>query len=132
MNLRGKPAPLSLLTNIPRLVANYYVRTPDTGVREQRVSFGTSGHRGTSLDSSFNEAHILAVSQAVSEYRAKEGISGPLYLGMDTHALSEAALVSAVEVFAANGVELRVQTSLGYTPTPAISHAILSYNRGPQ
>ena len=125
----GKPAPLSLLTNIPRLVANYYVRTPDTGVREQRVSFGTSGHRGTSLDSSFNEAHILAVSQAVSEYRAKKGISGPLYLGMDTHALSEAALVSAVEVFAANGVELRVQTSLGYTPTPAISHAILSYNR---
>ena len=129
-NLAGKPAPLSLLTNIPRLVANYYVRTPDAEVREQRISFGTSGHRGTSGDSSFNEAHILAVSQAVSEYRSKQGITGPLYLGMDTHALSEAALVSAVEVFAANGVELRVQTGLGYTPTPAISHAILSYNKG--
>ena len=128
-DLAGKPAPLSLLTNIPRLVSNYYVRTPDTSKRDQRVSFGTSGHRGTSGDSSFNEAHILAVSQAVSEYRAKEGITGPLYLGMDTHALSEAALVSAVEVFAANGVELRVQTGLGYTPTPAVSHAILSYNR---
>lgn len=127
--LAGKPAPLSLLPNIPRLVSAYYTQRPDASEAAQRVSFGTSGHRGTSLESSFNEDHILAVSQAVAEYRAGQGISGPLYMGMDTHALSEPALRTALEVFAANGVELRVQKGLGYTPTPAVSHAILTYNQ---
>ena len=128
--LAGKPAPLSLLPNIPRLVSAYYTQSPDPENAEQRVSFGTSGHRGTSVESSFNEAHILAVSQAVAEYRAQKGISGPLYIGMDTHALSEPALRTAIEVFAANGVTVRLQEGLGYTPTPAVSHAILTYNRG--
>lgn len=128
-DLAGKPAPIQLLTNIPRLLSRYYTLTPDTDQPEQQVSFGTSGHRGTATNGSFNEAHILAIAQAVSEYRHAAGISGPLYLGMDTHALSEAALVTAVEVFAANGVTTMVQTGLGYTPTPAVSHAILAYNR---
>ena len=128
--LAGKPAPLSLLPNIPRLMAAYYSRRPDAGVAAERVAFGTSGHRGTSLEQSFNEDHILAVSQAVAEYRRAQGVSGPLFIGMDTHALSEAALVSTLEVLAANGVPVMVQEGLGYTPTPAVSHAILSYNRG--
>ena len=127
--LAGKPAPLSLLPNIPRLVSAYYTQRPDPGEAAQRVSFGTSGHRGTALESSFNEDHILAVSQAVAEYRTKQGITGPLHMGMDTHALSEPALRTALEVFAANGVNVRIQKGLGYTPTPAVSHAILTYNR---
>ncbi len=128
--LAGKPAPQSILTNIPRLVAEYYSLAPDPAEPAQRVAFGTSGHRGSSTLRSFNEAHILAVSQAVAEYRAGQGIAGPLFLGMDTHALSEPALISAVEVFAANGVQLMVDQDFGYTPTPVISHAILRHNRG--
>jgi phosphoglucomutase len=127
--LAGKPAPESILENIPRLISQYYSLSPDPGDPEQRVAFGTSGHRGSSSNLTFNEAHILAISQAVSEYRAAEGISGPLFLGMDTHALSEPALISAVEVFAANGVEVVIDAESGYTPTPVISHAILGHNR---
>ncbi len=114
--------------NIPRLMAAYYTEHPDAGDKGQRVSFGTSGHRGTSLKRSFNEDHIAAVSQAICEYRAGRGIAGPLFMGMDTHALSEAALRTAAEVFAANGVELRMQEGFTYTPTPVISHAILTWN----
>jgi phosphoglucomutase len=128
--LAGKPAPPELLENIPRLMAAYYTRQPDPSEPTQLVSFGTSGHRGTSLSCSFNEAHILAITQAICEYRREQGYSGPLFLGMDTHALSEAALVTAVEVLAANEVTTRLQSGLGYTPTPVISHAILTYNRG--
>ena len=127
--LAGKPAPESLLENIPRLIANYYSLVPDAADAAHQVAFGTSGHRGCSLNYTFNEAHILAISQAVCEYRSANGISGPLYLGMDTHALSEPALISAVEVFAANGVEVMIDAGYGYTPTPVISHAILCHNR---
>lgn len=129
-SLAGQPAPRELLVNVPRLISAYYTHRPDASLPEQQVAFGTSGHRGSSLQTSFNEGHILAICQAICEYRAGQRIDGPLYLGMDTHALSEPALASAVEVFAANGVELFVQAGLGYTPTPAISHAILTYNRG--
>ena len=128
--LAGKPAPHELLTNIPRLMAAYYTIEPDAGDPAQQVAFGTSGHRGTSPAGSFNEAHILAISQAICDYRQAQGYTGPLYLGMDTHALSEAAQATAVEVFAANNVPLFIQVDNGYTPTPAISHAILNYNRG--
>ena len=128
--LAGKPAPTSMLVNVARLVAAYYTERPDPGVREQRVSFGTSGHRGSSLRLGFNEAHILAVSQAICMYRREQRIAGPLFLGMDTHALSEPAFLTTLEVLAANGVELMVDREGGYTPTPAISHAILSFNRG--
>ncbi len=128
--LAGKPAPQEILTNIPRLVSAYYTTKPDPSDPACRISFGTSGHRGSSLDASFNEDHILAVTQAVCEHRAKAGIDGPLHLGIDTHALSEPALISALEVFAANGVTVRIQDGLGYTPTPVISHAILSWNKG--
>jgi phosphoglucomutase len=128
--LAGKPAPQSILTNIPRLVAHYYNQFPDPAEPAHRVAFGTSGHRGSSTLCSFNEAHVLAVSQAVAEYRAADGIDGPLFLGMDTHALSEPALISAVEVFAANGVEVMIDRDYGYTPTPVVSHAILAHNRG--
>jgi phosphoglucomutase len=128
--LAGKPAPRELLVNVPRLVSAYYVRKPDVAVPEQRVAFGTSGHRGSSLTGSFNEDHVLAVCQATCEFRQSQGITGPLYLGMDTHALSEAAFATAVEVLAANGVDLVIQKGFGYTPTPVISHAILTYNRG--
>ncbi len=124
----GKPARLQDLTNIPRLMSAYYLNKPDMSKAEQRVAFGTSGHRGSALNSAFNEAHILAVSQAIAEYRAEQGITGPLFIGMDTHALSEAALATAVEVLAANGVEVRIELGLGYTPTPVVSHAILAYN----
>jgi len=130
--LAGKPAPESILTNIPRLVTNYYSLAPDPSEPAHRVAFGTSGHRGCANRHSFNEAHILAISQAVVEYRKREGVDGPLFMGMDTHALSEPALVSAVEVFAANGVEVMVDAEGGYTPTPVISHAILGHNRGRQ
>ena len=128
--LAGQPAPDSILENIPRLVSLYYSVQPDPADPAQRVSFGTSGHRGCARDGSFNEAHILAISQAVCEHRAEQGIDGPLFLGIDTHALSEPALISAVEVFAANGVQLMLDAAAGYTPTPVISHAILGYNRG--
>ncbi|HEU4743049.1 MAG TPA: phosphoglucomutase, alpha-D-glucose phosphate-specific, partial [Meiothermus sp.] len=128
--LAGKPAPHDILVNIPRLLANYYALRPDPSDPLQRVAFGTSGHRGTSASRTFNEAHILAVSQAVAEHRATQGITGPLYIGMDTHALSEAAWVSALEVLVANGVHVHIEKGRGYTPTPLISHAILSYNKG--
>ena len=118
------------LDNIPRLMAAYYLNTPNLEDPEQLVSFGTSGHRGSSLNGSFTESHIIAISQAIAEYRQKEGITGPLFIGMDTHALSEAALASAVEVLGANGVELRVEKDHGYTPTPSVSFAILNYNKG--
>ena len=125
----GKIATEDMLTNIPRLVSDYYAIKPDPQVSAQRVQFGTSGHRGTSSSASFNEAHILAVSQAICEYRQEHGITGPMFIGMDTHALSEPALVSAVQVFAANNVQIRIQEGRGYTPTPVISHAIVCYNR---
>ena len=128
--LAGRPAPKTMLANVPRLVTAYFSHRPDVSDPAQQVVFGTSGHRGSSLKSSFNEDHILAVSQAISEYRASENIDGPLYLGMDTHALSEPALASALEVFAANGIAVMIQKGMGYTPTPVISHAILTYNRG--
>lgn len=126
--LAGKPAPASLLTNIPRLISSYYALRPNPADPLQRVAFGTSGHRGTSLNASFTDAHIAAISQAVAEHRAREGVGGPLFLGMDTHALSEAAWVTALEVLAANGVSVRYQTGRGYTPTPLVSHAILTHN----
>jgi phosphoglucomutase len=119
-----------MLVNVARLVSAYYTERPDPAVREQRVSFGTSGHRGSSLRSGFNEAHILAVSQAICLYRRQRQITGPLFLGMDTHALSEPAFATALEVLAANGTEVMIDREGGYTPTPVISHAILSYNRG--
>lgn len=128
--LAGKPAPRSLLVNVPRLMAAYYANKPDASDSDQRVAFGTSGHRGASIKNSFNEGHILAICQAICEYRKAKRIDGPLFLGMDTHALSEAALVTAIEVFAAHGVSVTIQKGLRYTPTPVISHAILTYNRG--
>lgn len=128
--LAGQPAPADLLVNIPRLISAYYVQLPNPEAVAEQVSFGTSGHRGSSLSNSFNEAHILAICQALCEYRQKEGYDGPLFLGMDTHALSEAALVSALEVFAGNEVDVMIQDGFGYTPTPVVSHAILTYNRG--
>jgi len=128
--LAGKPAPRSLLANVPRLVTAYYAGRPDPAVSAQRVAFGTSGHRGSSLHDAFNEAHILATTQAIVEHRRQQGIGGPLFLGIDTHALSEPARVTALEVLAAHEVEVRIDARDGYTPTPAVSHAILSYNRG--
>ncbi len=128
--LAGKPCPRENLANVPRLVTSYYANEPDFNNPSHQVSFGTSGHRGSSLKQSFNETHVLAISQAICEYRLMEGIQGPLFVGMDTHALSEPALVSAVKVFAANGIALRIQSGLRYTPTPVISHAILTYNQG--
>jgi phosphoglucomutase len=119
-----------MLVNIPRLVSAYYTLRPDPAEKDQQVAFGTSGHRGSSLQATFNDDHIAAVTQAVCEYRFEQGIDGPLYLGMDTHALSEAALATALEVLAANGVSVIVQEGLGYTPTPVISHAILTHNQG--
>jgi phosphoglucomutase len=128
--LAGKPAPRSLLVDVPRLVTAYYTGVPDPSVAAQRVSFGTSGHRGSSFDGSFNEWHVLAITQAICEYRKSQQITGPLFLGIDTHALSEPACASALEVLAANGVEVMLATDDEYTPTPAVSHAILTHNRG--
>jgi phosphoglucomutase len=119
-----------MLVNVPRLITAYYTGRPDPQVAGQKVSFGTSGHRGSSLQNSFNEWHVLAISQAICEYRAQHGTTGPLFLGSDTHALSEPATASALEVLAANGVELMLSLNDEYTPTPAVSHAILCYNRG--
>jgi len=126
----GKPAEPSMLVNVPRLVTAYYTEIPDPSVPEQRVAFGTSGHRGSAFDKAFNEWHILAISQAICLYRAQQKVDGPLFLGMDTHALSVPAHASALEVLAANGVEVMIASGDEYTPTPAISHAILTYNRG--
>jgi len=128
--LAGQPAPKSVLADIPKLISAYHTQKPDVSDPAQQVSFGTSGHRGSSLKNTFNEDHILAISQAICEYRASKNITGPLFMGMDTHALSEPALATAIEVFAAAGVTLMIQKDLGYTPTPVISHAILTYNRG--
>jgi phosphoglucomutase len=126
--LAGQPAPRELLTNIPRLVSAYYTEHPDPEIPAQQVAFGTSGHRGSSAQASFNEDHILAVCQALVEYRQQAGITGPLFIGKDTHALSEPAESTAIEVLAANGLEIRIADE--YTPTPVVSHAILAYNRG--
>ncbi len=128
--LAGKPAPPTILVDVPRLITAYYTEMPDASVPEQRVAFGTSGHRGSALGRSFNERHILAISQAICLYRERKKIDGPLFLGMDTHALSVPASASAVEVFAANGVDLMIAEGDEYTPTPVVSHAILTYNRG--
>ena len=128
--LAGKPAAASMLANIPRLVTAYFAGQPDPKVAAQRVAFGTSGHRGSAFNNAFNEAHILAISQALCDHRRNVGLSGPLFVGIDTHALAEPALASALEVFAANGVEVMIDEHDGYTPTPVISHAILSYNKG--
>jgi phosphoglucomutase len=128
--LAGKPAPKSILVDVPKLLAAYVDLKPDPSVPAQRVAFGTSGHRGSSFERSFNEAHILAISQAICEYRQSKGVDGPLFLGADTHALSQPAFESALEVLAANGVEVMISSGGEFTPTPAISHAILVYNKG--
>jgi len=128
--LAGKPAPASLLTNIPQLLTDYFTLRPDACVPAQQVSFGTSGHRGSAFERSFNEWHVLAISQAICEYRKSKGIDGPLFLAIDTHAVSPAASASALEVLAANGVEVMLAQNDEYTPTPALSHAIIVYNRG--
>ena len=128
--LAGKKAPKSILVNIPRLVSAYYVNQPDVHDSAQLVAFGTSGHRGSSVKGTFNEMHIHAITQAICCYRKEQGISGPLFIGFDTHALSEPAFLSAIEVLAANGVETRMAKEMNYTPTPGISHAILTYNKG--
>ena len=128
--LAGKPAPTSILIDVDELVSDYYERRPDPSVPAERVVFGTSGHRGSSFDAAFNEAHILAITQAICLYRTQEGIDGPLFIGFDTHALSKPAFATALEVLAANGVEVMTDARGGYTPTPVISHAVLGYNRG--
>lgn len=128
--LAGKPAPASLLVDVPRLVTAYFADRPDPSAAGERVAFGTSGHRGSSFDRTFNEWHVLAISQAVCEYRAQQGIAGPLFLGADTHALSTPAMATAIEVLAANGVEVILAEGDEFTPTPVISHAILGWNRG--
>jgi len=128
--LAGKAVPPSALVNVARLTTSYFALTPDPTIAAQRVAFGTSGHRGSAFASAFNEAHILAITQAVCLYRRQAGFDGPLFMGMDTHALSEPAFASALEVLAANGVETMIDAHGGYTPTPVISHAILGYNRG--
>ena len=127
--LAGKPAPASMLVNVPRLVTAYFSGKPDPAIPSQRVAFGTSGHRGSAFNNAFNEAHILAISQALCDYRRRAGIDGPLFIGIDTHALAESAFASALEVFAANDITVMIDERDGYTPTPAISHAILTYNR---
>jgi phosphoglucomutase len=128
--LAGKPAPKELLIDPGRLEREYYARKPDAGDPTQLVSFGTSGHRGSPLNGSFNEAHIVAISQAICDYRRAQGIGGPLFMGLDTHAASAPAQRTALEVLAANNVETVIQSSDGFTPTPAISRAILVHNRG--
>ena len=128
--LAGKTIDPAWLVNVPRLVTAYFAGKPDPAISAQRVAFGTSGHRGSALNTSFNENHILAISQAICDYRRSAGIDGPLFIGIDTHALAEPALVSALEVFAANGVHVMIDQHDGYTPTPVISHAILTWNKG--
>jgi XFP C-terminal domain/Phosphoglucomutase/phosphomannomutase, alpha/beta/alpha domain I len=126
----GKPAEESMLVNISRLVTAYYTEVPDPSVPEQRVAFGTSGHRGSAFEKAFNEWHILAISQAICLYRKNQKIDGPLFLGMETHALSVPAFATTLEVLAANGVEVKIAEKDEYTPTPVISHAIITYNQG--
>jgi len=126
----GKPAPAALLVDVPKLITAYYTGMPDISVPAQRVAFGTSGHRGSAFACTFNEGHVLAISQAICDYRKARNIGGPLYLGIDTHALSVPAAASALEVLAANGVDIMLAERDEYTPTPVISHAILNYNRG--
>lgn len=128
-HLAGKPAPRSILVNVPRLITTYFAERPDVQDPKQRVEFGTSGHRGSPFKKSFNESHILATTQAICDYRKANNIAGPLYMGKDTHALSEPSFVTALEVLAANGVQVMIQNDMGYTPTPVVSHAILVYNR---
>src|SRR5215471_5512607 len=128
--LAGKPAEPSSLIDVHKLLTAYYKARPDPSVPAHRVAFGTSGHRGCSFDNSFNEAHILAITQAICLYRKQQSIDGSLYIGFDTHALSEPAFKSALEVLAGNGIDVMVDAKNGYTPTPVISHAILRYNRG--
>jgi phosphoglucomutase len=128
--LAGRPAPPDRLVDVPRLVTAYYTLKPDPGIAAQRVAFGTSGHRGSSFSAGFNENHVLAITQAICAYRRQRGIDGPLFIGFDTHALSAPAFASALEVLAANGVEVLTAADDEYTPTPAVSHAILTYNRG--
>ena len=130
MSRAGQPAEASDLVDIDEVISAYYDITPDPGVPEQRVAFGTSGHRGSSLTGSFNETHILATTQAIVDYRRSQGIEGPLFLGRDTHGLSLPAERSAIEVLIANGVDVRVDARDSWVPTPALSHAILTYNRG--
>ena len=125
----GKPAPANILTNIPRLIAAYYTQKPEISEPVQKVSFGTSGHRGSSVKNTFNENHILSICQAIADVRKINHLSGPLFIGKDTHALSEAAFLTAIEVFVANEINIFIDKDMGYTPTPVISHAILSYNR---
>jgi phosphoglucomutase len=127
--LAGQPAPRSILVNVPRLISAYYTQHPDLTDPTQRVSFGTSGHRGSSFKNSFNEAHILATTQAICDYRLMNSIRGPLFLAKDTHALSEPSFITALEVLSANGIDVMIQEDQGYTPTPVLSHAILTYNR---
>ncbi|MGO8829965.1 MAG: phosphoglucomutase (alpha-D-glucose-1,6-bisphosphate-dependent) [Steroidobacteraceae bacterium] len=128
--LAGHPAPAARLVDVPRLITAYYTERPDPAVSTQRVAFGTSGHRGTSFEVSFNEDHVLAITQAICSYRKQHGIDGPLFIGFDTHALSAPAFATALEVLAGNGVEVMSAAGDEYTPTPAVSHAILAYNRG--
>jgi len=126
----GKPATPDMLVDIPKLVTAYYTGKPDPTIQEQRVSFGTSGHRGSALSNSFNEDHILAITRAICLYRKEQGIDGPLFLGFDTHALSAPAYATTMEVLAAGGVEVMIAEGDEYTPTPVISHAIVTYNTG--
>ena len=128
--LAGRPAEPGLLIDVDRLVGAYFDRRPDPAIPSERVAFGTSGHRGSSLTTSFNEAHILAISAAICRYRRRERIAGPLFIGRDTHALSEPAFRTAIEVLVADGVDVLVDSVDGYTPTPGVSHAILVHNRG--
>ncbi|MCW8798655.1 MAG: alpha-D-glucose phosphate-specific phosphoglucomutase, partial [Prosthecochloris sp.] len=125
----GKLPDDCMLVNVAHLVTAYFAMKPDPSVSNQRVSFGTSGHRGSSFSCSFNEAHVLAIAQAICDYRSMKGIDGPLFLGMDTHALSEPAMTSALEVLAANGVDVMISADEPWTPTPVVSHAILGWNR---
>src|ERR1035438_6346241 len=125
----GQPPDLSMLVDVPRLVTAYYTEKPDPGVKAQQVAFGTSGHRGSALLASFNEDHILAITQAICEHRRRTGVNGPLFMAKDTHALSEPAFATALTVLAANGVDVMVDLDLGYTPTPVLSRAILDHNR---
>ena len=125
----GKPAEASMLVNVPRLLTAYYTESPDPSVPDQRVAFGTSGHRGSAFKKAFNEDHILVITQAICLHRKRLRIDGPLFLGIDTHALSVPAYATALEVLAANGVDVMIAEGDEYTPTPVISHAILSYNR---
>jgi phosphoglucomutase len=130
--LAGKPPPANMLVDLPKLITAYYTERPDPAIASQRVAFGTSGHRGSSFERSFNEAHVLAITQAICGYRRQQGVTGPLFMGFDTHALSAPAFASALEVLAANDVEVMIAKGDEYTPTPAISHAILVYNKGRQ